>query len=73
MPVGDMVGETAEAPPDAPVLRRLSSLDRWLPLWIGAAMVLGILLGRTLPGLDDVLSTVEIGSVSLPIAALACW
>ncbi len=31
-------------------------------------MALGLLLGRLVPGLDDALSTVEIGSVSLPIA-----
>jgi ACR3 family arsenite transporter len=31
-------------------------------------MVLGLILGRLVPGLDDALSTVEVGSVSLPIA-----
>ena len=56
------------APEDAPVLQRLSTLDRFLPLWIGAAMVLGLVLGRLVPGLDHALSRVEIGSVSLPIA-----
>jgi len=55
-------------PPDAAVLRRLSTLDRFLPVWIIAAMAAGLLLGRLIPGLDDALSTVEIGSVSLPIA-----
>jgi len=48
--------------------RRLSTLDRFLPAWILAAMAAGLLLGRLLPGLDDVLAAVEIGSVSLPIA-----
>jgi ACR3 family arsenite transporter len=55
-------------PTDAAVLRRLSTLDRFLPVWIIAAMAAGLLLGRLIPGLDDALSTVEIGSVSLPIA-----
>ncbi|MFA6300419.1 MAG: ACR3 family arsenite efflux transporter [Nocardioides sp.] len=50
------------------VLQRLSTLDRFLPVWIGLAMVVGLVLGRTVDGLDDALSTVEIGSVSLPIA-----
>lgn len=47
---------------------RLSTLDRFLPAWIGAAMVAGLLLGRLIPGLDDALAGVEVGSVSLPIA-----
>ncbi len=50
------------------VLQRLSTLDRFLPVWIGVAMVVGLLLGRLVPGLDDALAAVEIGSVSLPIA-----
>jgi ACR3 family arsenite transporter len=50
------------------VLHRLSSLDRFLPVWIAVAMVVGLLLGRLVPGLDDALAAVEIGSVSLPIA-----
>ena len=53
---------------DDTVLRQLSTLDRFLPVWIIAAMVLGLVLGRTIPGLDDALAAVEIGSVSLPIA-----
>ena len=53
---------------DDVVLRRLSVLDRFLPVWIGVAMVLGLLLGRGVPGLDDALAAVEVGSVSLPIA-----
>jgi ACR3 family arsenite transporter len=31
-------------------------------------MVVGLLLGRTIPSLDDALSAVEVGSISLPIA-----
>jgi len=55
--------------PESPdVLHRLSVLDRYLPVWIGAAMATGVLLGRLVPGLDDALDAVKIGSVSLPIA-----
>ena len=39
-----------------------------LPVWIGAAMAAGLLLGRLLPGLDDALDTVAIHGTSLPIA-----
>ena len=52
----------------AEVMEKLSTLDRLLPLWIGLAMVAGLLLGRTVPGLDEVLSAVEVDGISLPIA-----
>ncbi|OBY29417.1 ACR3 family arsenite efflux transporter [Mycolicibacter kumamotonensis] len=59
------------APPTAaraPVVGRLSTLDRFLPAWIGAAMVAGLLLGRAVPGLDRALSAVQLDGISLPIA-----
>ncbi|NBP84830.1 MAG: arsenical-resistance protein [Mycobacteriaceae bacterium] len=54
--------------PQAPVVARLSTLDRLLPLWILAAMALGLLLGRAVPGLGGALSAVQIDGISLPIA-----
>ena len=59
---------TAATADTGPVLRRLSVLDRWLPAWIIAAMILGLLLGRFIPGLAQSLDAVTIGSVSVPIA-----
>ena len=56
------------APRHQPVAARLSTLDRFLPLWIGLAMLTGLLLGRLVPGLGDGLSAVEVDGVSLPIA-----
>jgi arsenite transporter len=50
------------------VSARLSTLDRYLPLWIGLAMVTGLVLGRAVPDLNDWLDNIEIGTVSLPIA-----
>ena len=47
---------------------RLSTLDRFLPLWIGAAMLIGIGLGRAFPDLNDQLERVKLDTVSLPIA-----
>ena len=50
------------------VVARLSRLDRFLPVWIGAAMAAGLLLGRAVPGLNSALEAVKVGGVSLPIA-----
>ena len=55
------------SPPDA-VVARLSLFDRFLPVWIGLAMVTGIVLGKVFTGLDDTLDAVKIDTVSLPIA-----
>jgi len=65
--MSDVVTERA-VDSEGPVVARLSTLDRFLPVWILAAMGIGLLAGRALPGLDDALDAVEIGSVSLPIA-----
>lgn len=45
----------------------MSVADRYLPVWILIAMAVGLLLGRTVPGLGTALSALEIGGVSLPI------
>jgi ACR3 family arsenite transporter len=68
LPVSDLVAERDRPAPGAPVLARLSRLDRFLPVWIVAAMAAGLVLGRLVPGLDDALDAVRIGDVSLPIA-----
>ncbi|WP_105565590.1 ACR3 family arsenite efflux transporter [Microbacterium halophytorum] len=46
---------------------KLSTLDKWLPLWIGLAMVAGIALGQFVPGLSGLLAAMEVGGISLPI------
>ncbi len=58
---------TTHARPDS-VAGQMSFLDRYLPVWIIAAMALGLLLGRFVPGLNQALDAVKVGSVSLPIA-----
>lgn len=52
----------------APGTKHLSTLDRFLPLWIGCAMVAGLILGNVVPDLDDLIDSVAIDTVSLPIA-----
>ena len=51
-----------------PVMAGLPVLDRFLPVWIGAAMAAGLLLGRLVPGLNSALNTVAVHGTSLPIA-----
>jgi ACR3 family arsenite transporter len=53
---------------EAGVIQRLSTLDRFLPLWIAVAMAAGLALGSLVPGLNDFLDTLNVGTVSLPIA-----
>jgi len=53
--------------PSAPV-DRLSRLDQLLPVWIGIAMAVGLLLGRLVPGLNVALNHVQVDGISLPIA-----
>ena len=47
---------------------RLSFLDRYLTLWIFAAMGLGILLGSVFTGLPEALNAMSVGSTNIPIA-----
>ncbi|MBB5937297.1 ACR3 family arsenite efflux transporter [Streptomyces zagrosensis] len=61
------IGDPAP-PTDAGVVAKLSTLDRFLAVWILVAMAGGLGLGRAIPGLDNALATMEIGGISLPIA-----
>jgi arsenate reductase len=58
----------AVTPAEQAVAGRLSTLDRYLPLWIALAMAAGLLFGRLVPGLGSALSAVEVDGISLPIA-----
>ncbi len=68
-PAASAASSPAAGPADtAPVLNRLGTLDRFLPVWILAAMALGLLLGAVVPGFGTALESVEIAGVSVPIA-----
>lgn len=55
------------------IVKKLSTLDRFLPLWIGLAMALGLALGRAWPGLGAALDQLKVDTVSLPIAVGLLW
>ncbi|GAA2280872.1 arsenical-resistance protein [Streptomyces ruber] len=54
--------------PEKNVAGRLPFLDRYLALWILAAMAAGLGFGRLVPGLGEALAAVTVTGVSLPIA-----
>src|SRR5690625_5259144 len=59
---------TVTTPSATPVAKEMSFLDRWLAVWILAAMAAGLLLGRFVPELNTALDSVKIGGISVPIA-----
>ncbi len=60
--------ETSVHDLEAPVVARLSRLDRFLPVWILAAMAAGLLLGRFVPGIAGLLDSAHVTKgVSAPI------
>ncbi|MFG3247392.1 ACR3 family arsenite efflux transporter [Streptomyces sp. NPDC048187] len=56
------------AAPQQGVAGRLSFVDRYLAVWIIAAMAAGLGVGRLVPGLGEELAEVTVTGVSLPIA-----
>jgi ACR3 family arsenite transporter len=50
------------------ITKRLSFLDRYLTLWIFAAMGVGLTLGYFTPGVREGINRFQVGAVSVPIA-----
>jgi ACR3 family arsenite transporter len=54
--------------PAPAISRKLSFLDRYLTVWIFAAMALGVALGNVAPGFTRAVDRLSIGTTSIPIA-----
>ncbi len=48
----------------------LGGFERYLTLWVGLCIVVGIGLGQTIPGLFEWLGSATVAQVNLPVAAL---
>src|SRR5512137_660055 len=61
-----------QTPPET-TRKRLNFFERYLSLWVAACMVVGVLIGKLLPGLVDAFRRMEFGSgsqINVPIAVL---
>jgi ACR3 family arsenite transporter len=69
------MSQSVVAAPEAPVpaKKRLKFFERYLSLWVLVCMVVGVALGKVLPGVTEALSKLEFGrdsKVNVPISVL---
>jgi ACR3 family arsenite transporter len=55
------------------VTEEMSMLDKFLPVFIIVAMIIGLFMNRLVPNIQDIFNQVQIDTVSLPIAIGLLW
>ena len=47
--------------------KELSTFEKYLPLWIGICMLLGIFLSQVIPGIGESINSWQFAGISVPI------
>ncbi|KAK9760566.1 arsenicals resistance [Basidiobolus ranarum] len=62
------VDKTATGDELSSFIENLGFLDKYLAVWIIAAMITGVLIGYFVPGVEEAFATIQFDTVSVPIA-----